>query len=78
MYVCICMAVTEQDIRDAAASGLCTPMEVMEKTGAGTRCGTCRPTIATLIDGKASTEASAGPSTTRRFRTYSAGALRSA
>ena len=72
MYVCICMAVTEKDIRDAAASGFTSANEVMEKTGAGSRCGTCRSTVAAILDGSASTEA---PSGSRRFRTYSAAFL---
>ncbi|HMY18874.1 MAG TPA: (2Fe-2S)-binding protein [Polyangium sp.] len=72
MYVCICMAVTEKDIRDAAASGLSSPTEIMEKTGAGSRCGTCRSTVASILDGSATKES---PCASRRFRTYSAALL---
>jgi bacterioferritin-associated ferredoxin len=72
MYVCICMAVTEEDILDAAASGLSTATEIMEKTGAGTRCGTCRSTVSAILDGSSSKEASCA---SRRFRTYSAALL---
>ncbi len=73
MYVCICMAVTEKDIRDAVASGLDSTAEIMEKTGAGTRCGTCRSTVAAILDGSAKE----APSASRRFRTYSATLLAS-
>jgi bacterioferritin-associated ferredoxin len=69
MYVCICMAVTEKDIRDAAASGLSSPTEVMEKTGAGSGCGTCRSTVISILEGSATKEA---PCTSRRFRAFSA------
>jgi len=69
MYVCICMAVTEKDIRDAAASGLSSATEIMEKTGAGSGCGTCHSTIAALLDGSATKEA---PCASRRFRAFSA------
>lgn len=72
MYVCICMAVTEKDIRDAAAAGFSSANEIMEKTGAGAGCGTCRSTVASILDSSASKE---GPCTTRRFRTYSAALL---
>jgi bacterioferritin-associated ferredoxin len=64
------MAVTEKDIRDAAASGLSSATEIMEKTGAGSRCGTCRSSVAAILDG--SKEA---PSISRRFRAYSAALL---
>jgi bacterioferritin-associated ferredoxin len=69
MYVCICMAVTEKDIREAAASGLSSATEIMEKTGAGSRCGTCRSTIASMLDGSSSKEA---PCASRRVRVFSA------
>ncbi len=70
MYVCICMAVTEKDIRDAAASGF-SAAEIMEQTGAGTRCGTCRSTVTAILDGSAKE----APTASRRFRTYSAALL---
>jgi len=51
MYVCICMAVTEKDIRDIMSQGGCTAVEVMTRTGAGSRCGTCRPTVVAMVEG---------------------------
>ncbi|HVK66897.1 MAG TPA: (2Fe-2S)-binding protein [Polyangium sp.] len=58
MYVCICEAVSEKDILDLVGAGASTAHEVMEKTRAGTRCGSCRSTVKTLVegDGAVSTE----------------------
>ncbi|WP_437648907.1 (2Fe-2S)-binding protein [Sorangium sp. So ce362] len=49
MYVCLCMGVCDREIREAMNEGACSVAEVMECTGAGTRCGSCQPTIAKLI-----------------------------
>lgn len=47
--VCSCRQVGEDNIRDAIASGCRTVAEIGTKTGAGTRCGSCRPEIAALL-----------------------------
>ncbi|WP_437679397.1 (2Fe-2S)-binding protein [Sorangium sp. So ce131] len=49
MYVCLCMGVCDREIREAINEGACSVAEVMECTGAGTRCGSCEPTIAKLV-----------------------------
>ncbi|WP_437783034.1 (2Fe-2S)-binding protein [Sorangium sp. So ce1097] len=49
MYVCLCMGVCDREIREAMNEGACSVSEVMECTGAGTRCGSCQPTIAKLV-----------------------------
>jgi len=41
MYVCICNAVTERTIREAAASGVRTLAELSRRTGCSDCCGTC-------------------------------------
>ena len=41
MYVCICNAVTERTIREAAASGVRTLSELSRRTGCSDCCGTC-------------------------------------
>jgi len=58
MYVCICEAVSEKDILDLVGAGASTAHEVMEKTRAGTRCGSCRSTVVAIVegDGPVSTE----------------------
>jgi len=49
MYVCLCLGVSDRDLRRAVEAGACSAAEVMACTGAGTRCGACRPTVATLV-----------------------------
>jgi bacterioferritin-associated ferredoxin len=41
MYVCICNAVTERTIREAAASGVRTLSELSRRTGCSDCCGSC-------------------------------------
>ena len=41
MYVCICNAVTEQDIHDTVAEGLGSMRELRERLGVGACCGRC-------------------------------------
>ncbi len=57
MYICLCMGVSDCEIREAIAGGARSVPEVMQCTGAGTRCGSCRPTIATLVSTSAAPEA---------------------
>ncbi|MCE7083292.1 bacterioferritin-associated ferredoxin [Streptomyces sp. ST2-7A] len=41
MFVCSCFGVTEQQVRDHAAAGACTPRQIASASGAGTDCGSC-------------------------------------
>lgn len=41
MYVCICNAVTDHDIRKAAEAGCTTLAGLTMRTGAGACCGSC-------------------------------------
>ena len=41
MYVCICKAVTDRQIRRAAATGVDNLYELRERLGVGEGCGTC-------------------------------------
>lgn len=41
MYVCICNAVTERQIRKAVAAGVYTIHELARETGCTDCCGTC-------------------------------------
>lgn len=43
MYVCVCRAVTDRQIRQAAAEGVCSLRELQQRTGLGTGCGRCLP-----------------------------------
>lgn len=42
MYVCLCKAVTDQQVRDAVDGGALTTEELSEQLGVGTCCGCCR------------------------------------
>jgi bacterioferritin-associated ferredoxin len=50
MYICICHAVTEKEIRAAVELGLDSPEAIGECLGAGTRCGQCRPAVEACVD----------------------------
>ena len=49
MYVCLCTGVSDRDIKKLVSKGVCSVSEVMECTGACTRCGSCVPEIAGLF-----------------------------
>jgi len=53
MYVCMCEAVTDHEIRRAVENGASSVSEVMACTRAGTKCGACRAEIAELVDAAA-------------------------
>lgn len=50
MYVCICNAVTDRQIREAAADGVDTLDALACRTGCGTCCGSCRPLALQVLD----------------------------
>jgi bacterioferritin-associated ferredoxin len=50
MYICICKAITDTEIREAAQNGAKTVEDIAESLGAGTGCGCCRETTQHLID----------------------------
>ena len=41
MYVCVCRAVTDRQIRDAAQAGVCTLKELRRVLGVTSECGQC-------------------------------------
>ncbi len=41
MYVCVCNAITERDVRQAAAEGVRTLTELTFRTGCAATCGSC-------------------------------------
>jgi bacterioferritin-associated ferredoxin len=49
MIVCHCEVVNDRRVRDAIDCGACTVDDVGDQCGAGTRCGSCRPTIGVLL-----------------------------
>ncbi len=49
MIVCHCEVVGDRRIRAEVEAGACTVDEISERCGAGTHCGSCRPTIGVLL-----------------------------
>jgi bacterioferritin-associated ferredoxin len=50
MYVCLCNAVTDRAIRDAASRGVASIDALAAETGVGTCCGACRPLAIQILD----------------------------
>jgi bacterioferritin-associated ferredoxin len=50
MYVCICRAVTDKDIRSAAREGIDTLDELGDVLGVATCCGSCAPEACALLE----------------------------
>jgi bacterioferritin-associated ferredoxin len=49
LYVCVCHAVTEHDLREQVACGAVDPAAVAVRCGAGTSCGSCTERICALL-----------------------------
>lgn len=49
MYVCICKSITDQDIRDAARSGVRDVEQLQRETGCSTGCGCCAELAGALL-----------------------------
>ncbi|WP_043263976.1 (2Fe-2S)-binding protein [Streptomyces sp. CT34] len=49
MYVCSCFGITEQQVREHADRGACTPRKVASACKAGTDCGSCVRRIQSLL-----------------------------
>lgn len=41
MYICLCNAITERQVRDCARSGACSPEDLASQLGVGSGCGRC-------------------------------------
>jgi bacterioferritin-associated ferredoxin len=50
MFVCICKAVTDRQIREAAERGIDNVDALAESLGAGTGCGRCRENAEKIIE----------------------------
>lgn len=50
MFVCICHAVTDRAVRDAAERGADTLDALAAETGVGTCCGACRPLAIEILE----------------------------
>ena len=49
MYICLCRAVTESEVRAVVAEGAADTEQVIERSGAGTGCGGCRSALRDLL-----------------------------
>ncbi len=49
MYVCLCCAVTDYQLRDAVVDGALDVAEIGRRTGAGTDCGQCRDVLRAFL-----------------------------
>lgn len=49
MFVCSCFGITEQQVREHAAAGACTPRDIASQSKAGTDCGSCVRRIQGLL-----------------------------
>ena len=49
MYVCICNAITDKQIRDAAKAGATDLWALQHKLGVGSQCGSCKETAAEIL-----------------------------
>jgi bacterioferritin-associated ferredoxin len=49
MYICLCNALTDQDIRQAVLDGAERPSEVYRACGRRLQCGCCSRTIQSII-----------------------------
>jgi bacterioferritin-associated ferredoxin len=50
MYICVCNAITEREVRDCVRSGCCSMDELSAALGVGTCCGRCRPVAKEILD----------------------------
>lgn len=49
MFVCSCFGVTEQQVKQHAADGACTPRQIASACKAGTDCGSCVRRIQAIL-----------------------------
>lgn len=49
MYVCLCNAITDGQVRAAAAAGASRPKDVFETCGCGAQCANCTRTIVSIL-----------------------------
>lgn len=50
MYVCVCKAVTDHQVRDAVSAGVRNVRQLTLQTGLGSCCGRCVPEARALIE----------------------------
>lgn len=61
MYVCICKAITEQQVKDAVLQGAGSFRDVRQCLGVSTGCGKCASHARSLVNQQCRAEGSATP-----------------
>ncbi|HLT89973.1 MAG TPA: (2Fe-2S)-binding protein [Woeseiaceae bacterium] len=61
MYVCICRAVTDKEIRRAKSEGLGTLDDLRDVLGVATGCGSCTATVESILGEPDARPECAGP-----------------
>jgi bacterioferritin-associated ferredoxin len=50
MYICICNAITERQVRECASQGACSVEQLALSLGVGAGCGRCRDCAAEILE----------------------------
>ncbi len=58
MYVCVCNAITDRDVRQAAKAGVASVAELGRELGVATNCGSCAELAQSILDTHASSRTS--------------------
>jgi len=61
MIVCVCNAIREEQVREAARTGASTPGQAYARVGCKARCGSCLPFARALIDEERAAQAAHPP-----------------
>jgi bacterioferritin-associated ferredoxin len=61
MYVCICNAITDRQIREAVDKGVTNVSQLQSKLGVASGCGSCMDTAAKIIQESRQRPRIAGP-----------------
>ena len=61
MYLCICNAITERQVRALAESGIAEAQEVYRALGCAPQCGKCIPYVQETLSETARRTSGAGP-----------------
>jgi bacterioferritin-associated ferredoxin len=60
MYVCLCNALTDQDVCRASSEGACRPSEILAACNCRAQCGLCARTLRDLARAQMGQMADAG------------------
>lgn len=60
MYVCLCNAITDQQVRLAVIAGASRPSEVYGACGCAAQCGTCASLMRSILNEHAAQGADSG------------------